>query len=78
MKFSGEILRFVGRLCAFASCEGDLLNINCAFQFCNEYAVPKEHLEHFKDVTAQDIICSQVIIVVHSGVWSKIAITFIK
>ncbi|KAG0566021.1 hypothetical protein M758_7G030500 [Ceratodon purpureus] len=29
------------------------------YQFCNEYAVPKEHLEHFKDVTAKDIICSQ-------------------
>ncbi|KAL3526428.1 hypothetical protein ACH5RR_011084 [Cinchona calisaya] len=29
------------------------------YQFCNEYAVPKDKLEHFKDVTAQDIICSQ-------------------
>lgn len=29
------------------------------YQFCNEYAVPKEHLEHFKAPTAQDIICSQ-------------------
>lgn len=29
------------------------------YQFCNEYAVPKEKLEHFKDVTAQDIVCSQ-------------------
>ncbi|XP_074576591.1 uncharacterized protein LOC141833093 [Curcuma longa] len=29
------------------------------YQFCNEYAVPKEKLEHFKDITPQDIICSQ-------------------
>ncbi|XP_030442823.2 uncharacterized protein LOC115665078 [Syzygium oleosum] len=29
------------------------------YQFCNEYAVPKDKLEHFKDVTAQDIACSQ-------------------
>ncbi|XP_044479079.1 deoxynucleoside triphosphate triphosphohydrolase SAMHD1 homolog [Mangifera indica] len=29
------------------------------YQFCNEYAVPKDKLEHFKDVTAQDIVCSQ-------------------
>ncbi|KAK4752719.1 hypothetical protein SAY87_021517 [Trapa incisa] len=29
------------------------------YQFCNEYAVPKENLDHFKDVTAQDIVCSQ-------------------
>ncbi|CAN4124231.1 unnamed protein product [Withania somnifera] len=29
------------------------------YQFCNEFAVPKENLEHFKNVTAQDIICSQ-------------------
>lgn len=29
------------------------------YQFCNEYAVPKHKVEHFKDVTAQDIICSQ-------------------
>ncbi|XP_071913044.1 uncharacterized protein [Coffea arabica] len=29
------------------------------YQFCNEYAVPKDKLEHFKDVTALDIICSQ-------------------
>ncbi|KAL5566141.1 hypothetical protein UlMin_029305, partial [Ulmus minor] len=26
---------------------------------CNEYAVPKDNLEHFKNVTAQDIFCSQ-------------------
>lgn len=31
------------------------------YQFCNEFAVPKENLEHFKNVTAQDIICSQVL-----------------
>ncbi|GMH27636.1 hypothetical protein Nepgr_029479 [Nepenthes gracilis] len=30
------------------------------YQFCNDFAVPKDKLEHFKDVTAQDIICSQV------------------
>nr|GME09982.1 deoxynucleoside triphosphate triphosphohydrolase SAMHD1 homolog [Ipomoea batatas] len=29
------------------------------YQFCNEFAVPKEKLEHFKNVTSQDIICSQ-------------------
>ncbi|CAL5421345.1 unnamed protein product [Camellia sinensis] len=29
------------------------------YQFCNEFAVPKDKLEHFKNVTAQDIICSQ-------------------
>ncbi|KAH9620231.1 hypothetical protein KSS87_019014 [Heliosperma pusillum] len=29
------------------------------YQFCNEYAVPREDLEHFRNVTAQDIICSQ-------------------
>ncbi|KAF2565520.1 hypothetical protein F2Q68_00026936 [Brassica cretica] len=29
------------------------------YQFCNEYAVPKEKIEHFKAVTAQDIVCSQ-------------------
>ncbi|XP_028089940.1 deoxynucleoside triphosphate triphosphohydrolase SAMHD1 homolog isoform X2 [Camellia sinensis] len=29
------------------------------YQFCNEYAVPKDNIVNFKDVTAQDIICSQ-------------------
>lgn len=29
------------------------------YQFCNEYAVPKDKLEHFKAVTTQDIVCSQ-------------------
>ncbi|KAM1015163.1 hypothetical protein ACFX1T_044878 [Malus domestica] len=29
------------------------------YQFCNEYSVPKEKMEHFKNVTAQDIVCSQ-------------------
>ncbi|KAK2661798.1 hypothetical protein Ddye_000372 [Dipteronia dyeriana] len=29
------------------------------YQFCNEYAVPKDKLENFKDVTAHDIVCSQ-------------------
>ncbi|KAF5741064.1 deoxynucleoside triphosphate triphosphohydrolase SAMHD1 isoform X5 [Tripterygium wilfordii] len=29
------------------------------YQFCNEFSVPLERLEHFKDITAQDIVCSQ-------------------
>ncbi|KAM7273421.1 hypothetical protein ACFE04_028085 [Oxalis oulophora] len=29
------------------------------YQYCNEYAVPKDMLEHFKDVTTKDIVCSQ-------------------
>ncbi|KFK33121.1 hypothetical protein AALP_AA6G333600 [Arabis alpina] len=29
------------------------------YQFCNEYAVPKDKIDHFKPVTAKDIICSQ-------------------
>ncbi|XP_010251290.1 PREDICTED: deoxynucleoside triphosphate triphosphohydrolase SAMHD1 homolog isoform X2 [Nelumbo nucifera] len=29
------------------------------YQFCNEYAVPKNQLDHFKDVTPQDIVCAQ-------------------
>ncbi|XP_047957607.1 deoxynucleoside triphosphate triphosphohydrolase SAMHD1 homolog isoform X2 [Salvia hispanica] len=29
------------------------------YQYCNEFAVPKEKLENFKNVTAQDIVCSQ-------------------
>ncbi|XP_050205086.1 uncharacterized protein LOC126655128 isoform X2 [Mercurialis annua] len=29
------------------------------YQFCNEFSVPKDKLEHFKDITAKDIICSQ-------------------
>ncbi|KAF6164313.1 hypothetical protein GIB67_029196 [Kingdonia uniflora] len=29
------------------------------YQFCNEYAVPKDRLEFFKDITPQDIVCSQ-------------------
>uniref|UniRef100_A0A804N109 HD domain-containing protein n=1 Tax=Zea mays TaxID=4577 RepID=A0A804N109_MAIZE len=28
-------------------------------QFCNQYSVPKDKLEHFKNITAQDIVCSQ-------------------
>lgn len=32
----------------------------CTLQFCNEYAVPRDKIEHFKDVTAHDIVCSQV------------------
>nr|GMC62102.1 deoxynucleoside triphosphate triphosphohydrolase SAMHD1 homolog [Ipomoea batatas] len=38
------------------------------YQFCNEYAVPKDKMEHFKDVTAKDIICSQEDDVVVSNV----------
>jgi len=34
--------------------------MNFDFQFCNEYAVPKDKIDHFKAVTPQDIICSQV------------------
>ncbi|XP_027923390.1 deoxynucleoside triphosphate triphosphohydrolase SAMHD1 homolog isoform X2 [Vigna unguiculata] len=29
------------------------------YQFCNEYPVPKDMLDNFKKVTAQDIVCSQ-------------------
>ncbi|KAH9773306.1 HD domain-containing protein [Citrus sinensis] len=29
------------------------------YQFCNEYSVPKAKQEHFKGITAQDIVCSQ-------------------
>lgn len=29
------------------------------YKFCNEYSVPKDKLEHFKNITAQDIVCSQ-------------------
>ncbi|XP_063940598.1 uncharacterized protein LOC108202537 isoform X5 [Daucus carota subsp. sativus] len=28
-------------------------------KFCNEFTVPKDQLEYFKDITPQDIICSQ-------------------
>ncbi|KAI9168874.1 hypothetical protein LWI28_003167 [Acer negundo] len=30
-----------------------------ALQFCNEISIPKDKLEHFKDITPQDIVCSQ-------------------
>ncbi|KAI9111828.1 hypothetical protein K1719_017518 [Acacia pycnantha] len=30
------------------------------YQFCNEFSVPKDRLEHFKGITPQDIVCSQV------------------
>ncbi|KAJ6866643.1 hypothetical protein NC652_038020 [Populus alba x Populus x berolinensis] len=30
--------------------------------FCNEFSVPKDKLEHFKDITPQDIVCSQVVL----------------
>ncbi|KAL5552900.1 hypothetical protein UlMin_040301 [Ulmus minor] len=29
------------------------------YQFCNEFSVPKERLDYFKNITPQDIICSQ-------------------
>ncbi|XP_048322886.2 uncharacterized protein LOC125420336 [Ziziphus jujuba] len=29
------------------------------YQFCNEFCVPKDRLDHFQDVTSKDIICSQ-------------------
>ncbi|KAL6518844.1 hypothetical protein OROHE_017597 [Orobanche hederae] len=29
------------------------------YQFCNEYSVPKDKLENFKNITAQDVVCSQ-------------------
>ncbi|KAI4314317.1 hypothetical protein L6164_027238 [Bauhinia variegata] len=29
------------------------------YQFCNEFSVPMEVYEHFKDITPQDIVCSQ-------------------
>ncbi|PKA56737.1 hypothetical protein AXF42_Ash012867 [Apostasia shenzhenica] len=29
------------------------------YKFCNEFAVPKDRLEYFKDISAQDIVCSQ-------------------
>ncbi|KAJ6410034.1 hypothetical protein OIU84_009516 [Salix udensis] len=29
------------------------------YQFCNEYAVPRDKIENFKNVTARDIVCSQ-------------------
>lgn len=36
--------------------------LHSVLQFCNEYAVPKDKLQHFKDITAQDIVCSQVLV----------------
>ncbi|KAL9281819.1 putative HD/PDEase domain-containing protein [Arabidopsis thaliana] len=29
------------------------------YQFCNEYAVPKDKIDHFKPINPEDIICSQ-------------------
>ncbi|KAI5003907.1 hypothetical protein ZWY2020_031150 [Hordeum vulgare] len=29
------------------------------YKFCNQYSVPKDKLDHFKNITAQDIVCSQ-------------------
>ncbi|RYR08230.1 hypothetical protein Ahy_B05g075802 [Arachis hypogaea] len=36
-----------------------ILNPSEYWKFCNEYAVPKDMVENFKVVTAQDIVCSQ-------------------
>ncbi|RYR56835.1 hypothetical protein Ahy_A05g022548 [Arachis hypogaea] len=36
-----------------------ILNPSEYWKFCNEYAVPKDMVENFKKVTAQDIVCSQ-------------------
>uniref|UniRef100_A0A453DNG3 HD domain-containing protein n=1 Tax=Aegilops tauschii subsp. strangulata TaxID=200361 RepID=A0A453DNG3_AEGTS len=30
------------------------------YKFCNQYSVPKDKLDHFKNITAQDIVCSQI------------------
>lgn len=37
-----------------------LLSYFVLFQFCSEYTVPRDKIEHFKNITAQDIVCSQV------------------
>ncbi|RLM93598.1 hypothetical protein C2845_PM08G07390 [Panicum miliaceum] len=29
------------------------------YKFCNQYSVPKDKLEYFKNITSQDIVCSQ-------------------
>ncbi|XP_057751083.1 uncharacterized protein LOC130969403 isoform X2 [Arachis stenosperma] len=29
------------------------------YQFCNEFSVPRERLDHFRNITPQDIVCSQ-------------------
>ncbi|KAK7309686.1 hypothetical protein RJT34_06615 [Clitoria ternatea] len=29
------------------------------YQFCNEFSVPRERLDHFRSITPQDIVCSQ-------------------
>ncbi|KAK9276157.1 hypothetical protein L1049_005688 [Liquidambar formosana] len=29
------------------------------YQFCNEFTVPKDKMDHFRDITPQDIVCSQ-------------------
>ncbi|KAH1260086.1 Deoxynucleoside triphosphate triphosphohydrolase SAMHD1 [Glycine max] len=29
------------------------------YQYCNEFSVPKERLDHFRSITPQDIVCSQ-------------------
>ncbi|OMO52792.1 hypothetical protein COLO4_36968 [Corchorus olitorius] len=30
------------------------------YRYCNEYIVPKDNLENFKEITSQDIVCSQI------------------
>ncbi|RDY05545.1 Deoxynucleoside triphosphate triphosphohydrolase SAMHD1-like protein, partial [Mucuna pruriens] len=29
------------------------------YQYCNEFSVPKERLDHFRSITPQDIVCSE-------------------
>ncbi|KAI4387752.1 hypothetical protein MLD38_000158 [Melastoma candidum] len=36
-----------------------ILNPHEYWKYCIEFAVPKDKLEHFKNITPQDIICSQ-------------------
>ncbi|OMO78204.1 hypothetical protein CCACVL1_14578 [Corchorus capsularis] len=30
------------------------------YRYCNEYIVPKDNLKNFKEITSQDIVCSQI------------------
>ncbi|AQK89790.1 HD domain-containing metal-dependent phosphohydrolase family protein [Zea mays] len=38
---------------------GPMMHHHILDGFCNQYSVPKDKLEHFKNITAQDIVCSQ-------------------
>uniref|UniRef100_A0A0D6R5S2 HD domain-containing protein n=1 Tax=Araucaria cunninghamii TaxID=56994 RepID=A0A0D6R5S2_ARACU len=47
------------------------------YRFCNEYSVPEDQLEHFKEVTPKDIVCAQT----RSGICLKeedVAVSNIK